>query len=146
MFSSLNAFWIVAAAVIAIGFSLWRERSLRNALRDLSAKVERQGEALAALAATGSQSEASPSHDRRRDRPSKSVPKGPTLITVPDLVRPSPGFVEMPAELVDRFGAIWNLADSGSSPDAIARETSLPVGQVELILGLRRTRSAEPRG
>jgi hypothetical protein len=45
---------------------------------------------------------------------------------------------EAASELGRRFGAIWALADAGDPAEAIARKTGQPIGQVELILGLRR--------
>jgi hypothetical protein len=48
----------------------------------------------------------------------------------------------MHAGLSQRYAAIWELAASGASPDAIARATGQPVGQIELILGLRRQMGA----
>jgi hypothetical protein len=42
------------------------------------------------------------------------------------------------AELAQRFGAIWRLAEEGATADAIARLTGQPIGHVELILGLKR--------
>jgi hypothetical protein len=76
---------------------------------------------------------------QRADRGKPSAVGGPTLIVVPSLAAAVP---EAPtaavAELGRRFGAIWALADSGESPEAIARTTGQPIGQVELILGLRR--------
>jgi hypothetical protein len=42
------------------------------------------------------------------------------------------------APLDARHGAIYHLADAGLSPVQIARQTGLPTGQVELIIGLRR--------
>jgi hypothetical protein len=68
---------------------------------------------------------------------------GPTLITIPSLSALGPeatatATAAVAAELGRRFGAIWALADSGQSAEAIARTTGQPVGQVELILGLRR--------
>ena len=44
--------------------------------------------------------------------------------------------------LSQRYAAIWELAESGSTPDAIARATGQPIGQIELILGLRRQMDA----
>ncbi len=44
----------------------------------------------------------------------------------------------MQGGLSQRYAAIWDLADSGASPDVIARATGQPIGQIELILGLRR--------
>ena len=64
-------------------------------------------------------------------------PAGPRLIAVPNLAtahdRPA-----MHNGLSQRYAAIWDLADNGSSPDVIARATGQPIGQIELILGLRR--------
>ena len=65
---------------------------------------------------------------------------GPTLIAVPDMTskaRPAPGSLQPYAD-------IWALADGGLSPAAIASRTGTPVGQVELILGLRQ-RATEAR-
>jgi hypothetical protein len=76
---------------------------------------------------------------RRIDRADPSAITGPTLIAVPNLVPPrSATTATAMAELVQRFGAIWDLVDAGASAEVIARETGYPVGQVELILGLRR--------
>ena len=69
---------------------------------------------------------------RRVDRVSS------TLIAVPNLAAPASPASEAAAELARRFGAIWAMADAGEPVEAIARETGHPIGQVELILGLRR--------
>jgi hypothetical protein len=73
---------------------------------------------------------------------------GPTLIAVPDLAQaaghPSPATAA--AELGQRFETIWELAATGASAEVIARRTSQPVGQVELILGLRRQLEAAGAG
>jgi hypothetical protein len=66
----------------------------------------------------------------------------PTLIAIPKLSPALPDTDTNLESLADRYASIWDLADSGSRPDAIARATGLPVGQVELILGLRRQRTA----
>jgi nicotinamide mononucleotide (NMN) deamidase PncC len=64
---------------------------------------------------------------------------GPTLIAVPDLAEASHSSpAPAAAELGQRFGTIWELATTGASAEQIARRTGQPVGQVELILGLRR--------
>ena len=74
----------------------------------------------------------------RVDRP--AVPDGPLLITVPDLAsRDARPVVEIPESIARRYSPIWDLADSGASPEAIARATGQPVGEIGLILGLRRT-------
>ena len=40
--------------------------------------------------------------------------------------------------LTQRYAAIWALADKGATAEVIARATGQPIGQIELILGLRR--------
>jgi|GEM_PF-2983663 len=73
-----------------------------------------------------------------RAQPAGAV-AGPTLIAIPNLSAPdTPSSDEAAVELADRFGGIWALADSGHTPEAVARTTGLPIGQVELILALRR--------
>ena len=78
---------------------------------------------------------------RRVDRAEATVLAGPTLIRVPNLAWKS---VDSPlsTDLEQRFGPIWEMADAGVPEDLIARETGLPIGQVELILGLKRPRTA----
>jgi hypothetical protein len=75
---------------------------------------------------------------RRVDRGTPATSDGPTLISVPDLAAPSSPASEAEAMLGRRFGAVWAMADSGVPVETIARETGHPIGQVELILGLRR--------
>jgi len=84
---------------------------------------------------------------KRTDRGKASAVGGPTLIVVPNLATTIPDASTVPAaELSQRFGAIWALAESGLSSEAIARTTGQPIGQVELILGLRllTSQAAEP--
>jgi hypothetical protein len=75
----------------------------------------------------------------RPDPPGPAKPLHPTLIQVPNLAAASPpGEPPDLAGMAVRFSAVWEQAASGASAEAIARETGQPVGQVELILGLRR--------
>jgi hypothetical protein len=62
------------------------------------------------------------------------------LITVPNLASTSTSRGGHPTHgaLAQRYAAIWTLADGGTSPEVIARATGQPIGQIELILGLRR--------
>jgi hypothetical protein len=62
------------------------------------------------------------------------------LIAVPSLATAGSeaAAIEAGAELGRRFGAIWEMADLGEPAASIARATGHPIGQVELILGLRR--------
>ncbi len=61
-----------------------------------------------------------------------------SLIAVPNLTA-SPHERDASVNgLAQRYAAIWILADQGASPEVIARATGQPIGQIELILGLRR--------
>jgi len=71
---------------------------------------------------------------------------GPTLIAVPNLAAPPSMASEAAAELDRRFGAVWAMADAGMPAQAIGRETGHPIGQVELILNLRRQIPAAEAG
>lgn len=79
-----------------------------------------------------------PRGGRRVDPGASATLGGPTLISVPDLAAPPASNSEAAAELDRRFGPVWAMADEGVAIGAIARETGYPIGQVELILGLRR--------
>jgi hypothetical protein len=60
------------------------------------------------------------------------------LIAVPNLAAAANDRDVVVSGLTQRYAAIWSLAASGSSAEVIARATGQPVGQIELILGLRR--------
>ena len=76
---------------------------------------------------------------RRVDRPSASSIPGPSLIAIPDLATERSVFdTTFGDELEGRYREIWTRGDLGVPPREIARESGLPLGQVELILGLRR--------
>jgi hypothetical protein len=62
----------------------------------------------------------------------------PTLIAVPSLNAPTSERETSIGGISQRYAAIWSLADSGASAEVIARATGQPIGQIELILGLRR--------
>jgi hypothetical protein len=62
----------------------------------------------------------------------------PRLIAIPNLASTGSDREATLSSLTQRYAAIWTLADTGASPDVIARATGQPVGQIELILGLRR--------
>ncbi|MGO9468388.1 MAG: hypothetical protein ACLQIB_13420 [Isosphaeraceae bacterium] len=67
----------------------------------------------------------------------ESMP-APTLIAVPSLAPPPSEREASINGISQRYAAIWSLADSGASTEVIARATGQPIGQIELILGLRR--------
>jgi hypothetical protein len=79
--------------------------------------------------------------ERRRKRAEVSHADSayaPTLIAVPSLAAPASEREASAGQMSLRYSAIWSLADSGASADVIARATGQPIGQIELILGLRR--------
>jgi hypothetical protein len=60
------------------------------------------------------------------------------LIAVPNLAAAANDREAALQGLTQRYAAIWTLADTGASAEVIARATGQPIGQIELILGLRR--------
>jgi hypothetical protein len=70
--------------------------------------------------------------------PSVGAPVEPPLIAVPNLAATNHDREATLNSLTQRYTAIWTLAESGAAPDVIARATGQPIGQIELILGLRR--------
>jgi hypothetical protein len=76
----------------------------------------------------------------RADAASADSGSAPTLIAVPSLAAPAPRSQREATinGISHRYAAIWSLADSGASADVIARATGQPIGQIELIMGLRR--------
>jgi hypothetical protein len=82
----------------------------------------------------------------RVDEREPGPPPKPTLITVPHLKAPRSELSDAASvELSQRFADIWELADAEMPADAIARRIGQPIGQVELILALRR-RITESKG
>ncbi len=125
-------------------FDLWRWRWQARRLNDLASRLDGLGRDLQTLRDQERRRRA-PGHplsglraDRGRTETS-SMP-GPTLIQVPNLASPTPSdrAEQVARELAERFGPIWDLAQAGATAETIARATGHPVGQVELILGLRR--------
>lgn len=115
-----------------------RQREIENIVISIETKLA------ASLSATES-AEVRPSGGtstktmRRVDHAESNAVAGPTLIAIPNMSANSPtGPASATAELGRKFGAIWELADAGAPSEAIARTTGQPIGQVELILGLRR--------
>lgn len=70
----------------------------------------------------------------------------PTLISIPCLDSFSEEDLQAAGDsLGRRHATVWNLADSGLSPEAISTSTGRPIGEIELILALRRRiQSATP--
>jgi hypothetical protein len=61
-----------------------------------------------------------------------------SLISVPNLAAGPEDREALSNSLSLRYSAIWTLADQGATPEVIAKATGQPIGQIELILGLRR--------
>ncbi len=87
----------------------------------------------------------------RIDPPSTLVPSGPvrpsrrhesaaspTLIAIPSLVRLPDRSDANSEALGRRYGELWARAEGGESAAEIARDLGLPIGQIELILNLRK--------
>lgn len=126
---------------LALG-AAWRLRSRadRDAdARRVDAVAERVARLEAREPASGAGLDLAPRPPRRGDPARPEPAAGPTLIAVPNLAAPA-GEPTAPVspDLVQRFGAIWEMADAGDSAGSIARATGQPIGQVELILGLKR--------
>ncbi len=152
---------LLALASAAAGGLWWRLRSsptiraallvreLEGRLRDLDALIQRLESSSTRSKPRGPAAGAHPSGPgpfRRDDAGQASALAGPTLIAVPDLAAAPAENAAVGEDLARRFGPIWDLADSGASADAIARATGQPIGQVELVLGLRRQLAQAPPG
>lgn len=147
---------LLAAASAAAGGFWWRSRSLplvrvAQLARDLAERQRALEQLLQRWEAPRARDPApgglpvgprgghgTPNH--RIDPPQATAVAGPTLIAVPDLaMNGSKGHaMEVSAELQRRYGAIWEMAERGLGPEAIARATGQPAGQIELVLNLRR--------
>lgn len=129
--------WRVRSAPLIRAAWLARELAERQeALESLIARLEPQPRS----PRRGAVSTANPSRTStlRADPPVRDPIPGPTLIEVPDMSATGRDDPARGADLASRYGPIWDLAGRGESADAISRSTGLPIGQIELILGLRR--------
>jgi hypothetical protein len=136
----MSMVWIVQIALFAavIGLAIAQARAWSR-LRQLSQQVLTLKEVPAAMPTNPARPSARPR--RRRDDAEALFPAGPRLIAVPRL-SPPPGRGESRRrdaadQMAGRYGPIWALAEAGRPPAEIAMESGLPIGQVELILGLR---------
>jgi len=147
---------VVALASIALAR---RVRASRIAIEALACRVDELSMRLRAfetheskgthISSTSSpQGVARRSGKRRIDPASRPLAAGPTLIAVPSLATlgSEATAIEAAGELSRRYGAIWALFDSGVTASAISATTGHPIGQVELILGLRRTSESAVAG
>jgi hypothetical protein len=101
-------------------------------LRRLAARLEERAEPVAEA------QEPPPTPPSRRRPRGRAVP---TLISLPDLddrpVEPDRLAATL-AELEEKHGDVWRRGEAGEAADAIARDTGRPVGEVEMVLRLRR--------
>lgn len=129
-------------AVAASFFAVWTVLSERRERQRAFAKFSAEIAELNTLIATIQEGTRPASRTLRRglrlDRGAARAALGPILIEVPDLAAMTPETIEVPPEFAERFGGIWDLADSGATAEAIARATGQPIGRIELILALRR--------
>jgi hypothetical protein len=139
---ALAALWAATAALAAI---LWR-RGRTVPVEEVRALLRALADRIDSLESRTSTPNPEPSAlpTLRFDHPEPTLAPGPTLITVPDLSAPPAEASEASAELARRYGPLWDLADSGASAESIARASGQPIGQVELILGLRRRSRSVP--
>lgn len=83
----------------------------------------------------------SPTAPRRIDQPrafaGEATPPA-NLISVPNLAVSGVAHVSPESDLNQRCASVWDLAEAGASAEAIARTTGHPIGEIELILGLKR--------
>lgn len=159
LFSVIVILALLLAAVSAIAGSLWcrvRSQPMADAIHMARALLARRvlldqlvdhmevPESLEQADAATSPDETSPLilSQSRADQAESATARGPRLITVPDLSAPP---APAATALAERFSSIWDLADAGASAESIARVTGQPLGQVELVLGLRRQLSQQGR-
>lgn len=141
------------SCLTALALVFWQSRRMtrtRAAVVDHGRQIAFLMERLGAIEARFPKPERStappsrPTPSRRVDPPETQAGSGLTLISVPNLASRGQGGALTEAEgpagsrISERFGGLWELADSGASPSAIARAMGMPVGRVELVLGLRR--------
>ena len=132
-----------------------RQESIEELLGRLDVAGEQgRGAAGTAGVTARARASASPKSIQRADPAATTAVGRPTLIAVPSLSATGAGAVaeasaaEAAEELGRRFGAIWALADAGETVESIARTIGQPMGQVELILRLRRhlSQTGQPGG
>lgn len=80
-----------------------------------------------------------PASDESRKRAAAKGAEPSLLITLPSLEAPAGDRRAVAEGLAERYATVWRLAESGRSPESISRETQTPIGQIELILGLKRS-------
>jgi hypothetical protein len=131
-----------------------RLTELTGRLHDLQVRLERY-ERSSLRKTLGGPGKAKPAVSSREwpimasSAPSRSGPGGgavppaaasdePPLIAIPNLAATAHDRQAAIGSLAQRHAAIWSLADRGASSEVIARATGQPIGQIELILGLRR--------
>jgi hypothetical protein len=115
-------------------------RRLENRLTQLEStgppETKRRGHFRAGASPSRGNPRADPSAGRGPARASSS--SEPRLIAVPNLEATPQDRDLTLSGLKERHAAIWALADSGAVPEVIARATGQPIGQIQLILGMRR--------
>src|SRR5262249_13248609 len=146
---------LIVAVVAALAVVLRRRRARQRAL-DLSQemRVSRRIDEFVKHPEEPARRQMNPTSEWRNDRGPRPTPLGsirdsgvlsdpaplepavvPTLISVPSLESSSPEEAMLAGDALGRrHAAIWMMADSGLSAEAIATATGQPIGEIQLIL------------
>jgi len=149
----------LAVCVLMLVATMWRRslvkfRKTIERLEELNERINalQRPEQCSRVAPTSGRltSESFPRPTRRVDSPQRADSKDHAplehLLSVPNLAVGLESQVSPESDLNRRYAAIWDLAEAGASAETIARKTSQPLGQVELILGLKRQTDATISG
>ena len=138
---------ILSLCVFMLVAVVWRkvlasERETSRRLSVLEERILRLDRPVSVPATPKAMQEGSSQATPRRVHPPQPIVPHPkphaSLISVPNLAISSDAQLPPESDLNRRFASVWDLAEAGASSEAIARKTGHPVGQVELILGLKR--------
>jgi hypothetical protein len=151
---------LAAGTIAARVFSHWHALGLREhmnerlaeldrAVRSLETRLDRQEKTASSRVTDAARESGSHARDASaRSWPvtalGRRAPGGPlagqdaTLIAIPSLPSAPADREAAASELGERYNAIWSLEAQGATAEVIARTIGQPIGQVELILGLRR--------
>jgi hypothetical protein len=136
----------LAALIGAVSARAWPVRgrsSADRAIREIRERLDALEGRVAPEPARPPSHPLGPRRLPRRD-PALISPTTPKLIAVPDLSANSESDSDSTRDLRRKYRDIWAWADAGLDAEAIARSSGLPIGQVELILGLRRFDPGSP--
>ncbi len=136
---SAAAMFLVGVACSPLAWAAQRQRRSRFEEHILGrlALLSRRLEELEGRANT--EAKRAPASDESRKRAVAKGAEPSLLITIPSLESTTGDRKAVAEGLAERYSSVWRLAESGRSAEEISRETQTPIGQIELILGLRRS-------